>query len=96
MGRRSRTVKPTPEATRAPKRRRSLKSKTVTPENPQVAGEVDIWPILAQDAGALVREVEAGEHDAYLSFLLHCEQSRERRQRPEVLASVRARIARRG
>lgn len=73
--------------------RRSLKSVTVTPEDPAVAGQIDIWPILAADASDLAAEVERGDHDAYLDFMRHCEMRAERRRRPEVLAAIDARRA---
>lgn len=73
----------------------TLAGKTVSPEDPRAGGQVDIWAILAADPAALAREIDRGDHDAYLSYLHHCEMSRERRQRPEVLVAVKSRIARR-
>lgn len=58
---------------------------------PESHGNVDIWPILAADAPALVAEIERGDHDAYISFLQHCDRSQHDGGRPLVQAAIRAR-----
>lgn len=72
MGARKRTKAEPKAEPKARKPRKPRKLKATTPEAPCFdweAGTVNIWPILAADASQLAAEIEAGEHDGYLSLL---------------------------
>jgi hypothetical protein len=62
-----------------------------SPERPsRIPGEVDVWPILRQPAGALVAQVAEGVHDDLVPLLLPLAISQHLPQ--QVIEALRARV----
>lgn len=59
-------------------------------DEPAPDATIDYWPILRQSAAEIMRQVEAGEHDAYLAQLGRMEAGHRGRQ--VVLQTIHARL----